>query len=308
MDNKNKKFYIILVLSIMFANTAVIFTKNALSFGAMPIIIGFYRLGFSALIVVPFALYKEGKHFLTLTTKEKLFSMLAGIFMALHFLCYFSSLMYTNGFIATITSAVQPIVIAIASYFLFKETINNKSILGMIAAIIGILFIGIFTYLNSKGNNSFIGFIISMMTALFFCAYLLCSRGVLKRVKEYTFLAILFTTCAVILGLGAIITKTPFTGYPAMMYLNCFGLTFFCTILGHAIMNICVKYVSATVVSVVSLTGPLFCTFYDFLVFGEKVLPFQIIGGLIILSGVYLFIKSDKKDKEETIEIENLLN
>jgi len=281
----------------MFANTAVIFTKNALNYGAMPIIIGFYRLSFAALIVVPFAFYKEGKHILTLSTKEKFSCILGGTFMAFHFLCYFSSLMYTNGFISTITGAIQPIVIALASYFLFKEVINNKSILAMIVAIIGIIFIGIFTFLNSNEDNSFIGFLLSIFTALFFCAYLLCSRGALKRVKEYTFLAVLFTTCAVILAIGALITKTPFTGYPPEMYLNCFGLTFFCTILGHAILNICVKYVSATAVSVVSLTGPLFSTIFDFIFFKEKVLPFQVMGGIIILFGVYLFIKSNQKEE-----------
>ena len=68
--------------------------------------------------------------------------------------------MYTNGFISTITGALQPITIAVASYFLFKEKINKKGINAMIIAILGLVFIGIFTLLSSKEGGSFIGFVI----------------------------------------------------------------------------------------------------------------------------------------------------
>lgn len=290
--NNSKKFYIILILSVLFANTAVIFTRNALSYGGMPIIIGFYRLSFSALIMVPFVFYRQRNQSLDLKWHNLKYCLLGGIFMALHFFCYFSSLMYTNGFISTITGALQPITIAIASYFLFKEKINKKGINAMIIAILGLVFIGIFTLLSSKEGGSFIGFVISLFTALFFCAYLLCSKKALKDIEEYTFLFILFSVCSIVLGLIAIITKTPFTGYPKEMYLNCFGLCIFCTMLGHAIFNIAVKYVSATTVSVINLLGPIFAAFYDYIIFSQRIFYYQIIGGIIIFIGVYIFLKS----------------
>lgn len=301
--NNSKKFYIILILSVLFANTAVIFTRNALSYGGMPIIIGFYRLGFSALIMAPFAFFKKGTHIITLKWHNFKYCLLGGIFMALHFSCYFSSLMYTNGFISTITGALQPITIAVASYFLFREKINKKGINAMIIAVAGLIFIGIFTLLNSTKSSSFTGFIISLFTALFFCAYLLCSKKALKEIKEYTFLFILFGICSIVLALIAIITKTPFTGYPKEMYLNCFGLCFFCTMLGHAIFNIAVKYVSATTVSVINLLGPIFAAFYDYIIFSQKIYYYQIIGGVIIFIEVYKFIKSKVENQKYTEEV-----
>ncbi len=297
---KNKKiFYIILVLSIMFANTAVIFTKNALHYGAAPIIIGFYRLSFSALIVVPFALYKEGFDFLGIKKHDLKFCILGGIFMACHFACYFSSLVYTNGFISTITGALQPIVIAAASFFLFKEKINKNGIFSMGIALIGLFIIGLFTFFSAKGSSSFLGFVISLFTALFFCAYLLCSRAAIKNMGSYTFLAVLFTVCALTLGIFAAVTKTPFFGYEKEVYINSFGLCIFCTIMGHAVFNIAVKYVSATVVSVLNLLGPIFAAFYDFIFFSSKIFSFQIIGGFIIFIGVYFFIKSRESETEK---------
>ena len=298
--NNSKYFYFILLLSIAFANTSVIFTRNALSYNAPPLVIAFYRVFFTSLIILPFVYLKK---FLTKPTKEEAkFSILGSVFMCCHFLCYFTSIKYTNAFISTITGAIQPIIVAILSYILYKEIIKRSSMLGMAVAILGIIYIGILSFFHSNEATSFIGFVYSMMTALFFCFYMTCSRGALKTMNEYNFLMILFGSCSIILFIIMLITKTSFFGYEKEMYINCFGLTFFCTILGHCIFNIAVKYTSATYVSVMNLTGPIFATLNDYIFFNQKITTFQCIGGIIIIIGVFLFLKYQNENHNKLVE------
>ena len=82
--NNSKYFYFILLLSIAFANTSVIFTRNALNYDASPIVIAFYRVFFTSLIIIPFTYFKK---YLTKPTKEEAkFSILGSVFMCCHFL------------------------------------------------------------------------------------------------------------------------------------------------------------------------------------------------------------------------------
>ncbi len=296
---KNKKaiFYLILVFSIMSANTSVIFTKNALSYEVSPLAIGFIRLFFTALIVMPFALYKEKGHIKTLKKRHIFTCIASGTLLAIHFFCYFSSLIYTNAFISTITGAIQPIIISIISYFVFREKLSKRNLIGMTIAILGIFYIG-YAAMDSVSNSSFTGFVYSMFTAVFFSFYLLIARYGMKFIKQYTYLGLLFSSCCVVLLMAVIVTKTPIFNYPYEVYLNCFLLCVCCTILGHAILNVAVKYISATEVSIISLIGPIFATIYDYVFFSQKVTISQLIGGIIIVIGVLLFLNPMKKHKE----------
>jgi drug/metabolite transporter (DMT)-like permease len=68
------------------------------------------------------------------------------------------------------------------------------------------------------------------------------------------------------------------------------------SILGHNMLNYAIKYLSPTTVASVPLGEPIIATILGYLIFAERV-PFEtILGGPIILCGIYIILKSHNEN------------
>ena len=64
------------------------------------------------------------------------------------------------------------------------------------------------------------------------------------------------------------------------------------SIMGHNMLNYAIKYLSPTTVASVPLGEPIIATILGYLIFAERV-PFEtILGGPVILCGIYIILKS----------------
>ncbi|NLK01383.1 MAG: DMT family transporter, partial [Clostridia bacterium] len=69
------------------------------------------------------------------------------------------------------------------------------------------------------------------------------------------------------------------------------------TIMGHSLLNWALKYLPASTVSVSVLGEPVGASILAGLFLGEFPVPLQILGGALILAGVYLFMIYSKRDE-----------
>jgi drug/metabolite transporter (DMT)-like permease len=91
-----------------------------------------------------------------------------------------------------------------------------------------------------------------------------------------------------------LLTGAPLYPYPPKEYILFFLLGFFSSILGHTTFNYLMKYYSSTLISVATLIEPIYASLMAFLVFTEIPSLFTIIGGIIIITGIYFcLIRSD---------------
>jgi drug/metabolite transporter (DMT)-like permease len=91
----------------------------------------------------------------------------------------------------------------------------------------------------------------------------------------------------VVLLIGTMAGGWSLTGYPAADWLLFFLMALGPGIGGHAILNWALKYVQAPVVSVSILGESVGASILAFFIFQEHLLWYQIIGGLLILIGIY---------------------
>lgn len=279
MDFK-KKIYILLAVGIFFLSLSGILIKIA---SAPPLITAFYRMLFTVLLLSPYFLIKhrdKARYFLDYRP------LLVGFLLAVHFILWISSIQYTDISNSVIFVALQPLFTIILEYLFAREDLKEGAVIGIIMAVIGstVISIGDLYQLGDKLFGNFL----ALSAALFASSYLFIGRGVRKKLDYFPYLYILYTYAALFLGVGVYIFDIPFSGYGLDNYLVFLGLAVGPTLIGHSILNLAVRYLSTSIVSLSILGEPILTTFLAWLLLNEEVRLTTMIGGVFILGGIYL--------------------
>ncbi len=279
MDYK-KKIYILLAVGIFFLSTSGILIKVA---AAPPLITAFYRMFFTVLILTPYFVIKhrsDARYFLDYRP------LLVGFLLAVHFILWITSIQYTDISNSVIFVALQPLFTIILEYFFAREDLKEGAVIGIIMAVIGssIISIGDFYQLGDKLFGNFL----ALSAALFASSYLFIGRGVRKKLNYFPYLYILYSYAALFLGIGVYLFDIPFTGYGTSNYLIFLALALGPTLVGHSILNLAVRYLPTSIVSLSILGEPILTTFLAWLLLNEQVRITTMLGGAFILGGIYL--------------------
>ncbi|MGM7700782.1 DMT family transporter [Pseudalkalibacillus sp. Hm43] len=278
--------YIAIFIGVLSVSTSAILVKLATA--PAPIIAG-YRLFFTTLLMLPIILIYFREDFKRISKRDLLFCLFSGIFLAFHFILWFESLNYTSVASSVVLVALQPIFAFIGTYIFFKEKLTMKAFLGGGLAIGGSILISWGDFKIS--GMALFGDLLALLGAVAVTVYYLFGQTVRKRlhIMTYTFLVYgmatgtLFIYCV---GLGY-----EFGPYPTQDWIYFLLLAIFPTLLGHSIFNWALKYVSTTVISMSILGEPIGASILAYFLLGEIVRWEQLTGGLIILVGIYIFLR-----------------
>ncbi|MDK2823680.1 MAG: hypothetical protein PWP71_1598 [Clostridia bacterium] len=278
--------YLALVIGVLGVSSSAILVKFT---SAHPVIIAVYRMLFTFLMLFPFTLKNNLKNFKYFTRKQYFWALISGMFLSLHFVSWFASLKYTSVASSTVLVNTQPIFVIIFSFLLWKEVLPLKGYIGVLVALLG-------TVVLSWGDlhlgiDNLKGDILALVGAFTVAGYYLCGRYLRKTmdILPYTTLVYGFSTLFLLLIIS--IGRYPLQGYSSQDYIVFISLAFFCTILGHSILNWALKYLPTASVSVSVLGEPVIASILAFFIFKEGLKLQQIFGGILILSGIYYFVR-----------------
>lgn len=135
--------YFAIVIGVMAVSLSAILVKLTQSDSGLT---AFYRMLFSVVIMLPVFFWKYKDELKVLNRKDWIFSSVAGVLLAFHFIIWFESLRYTSIASSTVLVTLQPIFAFLGTYFFFKEKVSVKTIVAGCIAIIGSCYIswGIF--------------------------------------------------------------------------------------------------------------------------------------------------------------------
>jgi drug/metabolite transporter (DMT)-like permease len=132
--------YLAVVLAVLAMSLASIFIRLST---AHPLIIAFYRMAFTVLVLAPFALAPaERKELLGMSRRDMATASLAGLFLAIHFTVWNTSLEYTTVASSTVLVTMQPLFVVTLGYIFLKEKISPKSMAGAALALTGSILVG----------------------------------------------------------------------------------------------------------------------------------------------------------------------
>ncbi|MBG9456325.1 membrane protein [Lysinibacillus sphaericus] len=282
--------YIPIFIGVISVSLSAIFVKLA---NAEAGVIAFYRMLFSVLIMAPLFFGKYTNEVKQLKRRDWLFSSVAGIFLAFHFILWFESLNYTSVASSTVLVTLQPLFAFVGTYFFFKESITLKTILAGAIAIVGSILISWGDFKLS--GTAFYGDMLALIACALVTAYFLFGQDVRKRLSLVTYTMLVYVVSTITLFIYVLIKGESFGPYPTMDWMWFILLAIVPNLLGHTLFNWSIKYVSTNVVSIAILFEPIGAAILAFFIFKEYLIATQIIGGFIVIVGILLFVVDEKK-------------
>nr|WP_312578303.1 DMT family transporter [Sedimentibacter sp.] len=272
---------------------------------APSLVISFYRMLFTVMLLFIPVMLKERKSIKGINKKDFILCIISGVFLALHFASWIASISMTTISNSTILVSCSPIFVSLANFFILKEHFTSKMLTGLLMSIVGTVIIA----LGSSGGSTssmMLGNILAFMGAVFVAGYLVIGGIVRKNLSAGVYVFIVYSASIVTLFFMCILTQTPIYPYSPKEFLLFLALAFFCSILGHTVYNYLMRYISATMISVSTLCEPIFASVLALIIFKEIPSVYTIVGGVIILSGVFYYIVS--QNSYNSIENNNVAN
>ncbi|MFC5530209.1 DMT family transporter [Cohnella yongneupensis] len=253
---------------------------------------GMYRMLFTVLLMLPFG-RKQLRTIGSISRKDWLLLVLAGIFLALHFFLWMASLDYTSIASSTIILALEPVFVMVGAYFLFKDRIGRVALLGLFVALVGTCFVSSGDLVLS--DTAFTGDLLSFFGTLAVVVNMLIAKRILTRVSSYLYSLIVFAVSAILFTVYNIASGISVTTYPAKEWLVFLLLAIVPTVFGHLIFNWLLQYLKTTTISMSVLAEPVGASILGMFIFGEFINGFQLAGGVLVIVGLLLYLRSEQK-------------
>ena len=212
---------------------------------AVPVAIFWRNLG-GAIITLPFAIIRG--EWRRLSKSSWGWSILAGIFLALHFICFFYSMRLTSVASGTALTATQPIFAAL--WLRYKgRRVDYRVWLGMGISMIGVVIItGVDSTLS---RQSLIGDLVALLGGALAAAYVTAGSHVQRVVSTTTYTTICYLVCALTCLVVVIPSGASLIDYPRFEWLLILGLIVGAQLLGHTMFNQVLVRVNPAVVSLI---------------------------------------------------------
>jgi len=279
--------YLAIFLSVLCMSTSSIIIRFCT---APALIISFYRVIFASLIAAGLG-SKNPAGLKELSRSDFKYIVLSGVFLALHLGFWISSLSYTSISSSVLFTNLQVIFVLILSAWLLKERVNGWVYGGIFTALLGSILI----VQGDIASGRFLGDMLALLSGLFVAIYFLIGRKVRVRVDVWVYTSVVSAVAAVVLLVGIKGAGLSLTGYPKLDWLLFLIQAAGPGIIGHATINWALKYVKAPIVSVSILGESVGATLLAFIIFQEALAWYQLLGGLFILSGIYIAATHEKK-------------
>jgi drug/metabolite transporter (DMT)-like permease len=277
-----------LLVSIVAVSTASILIRMS---GAPPLAIATYRLAFATLILLPFYIRSGGHKRLAASSSRDILTLAAvGVVLAIHFGSWITSLGLTSVASSVLFVHVDPIFVAVVSHIYFGERIGGGTLVGITLAFVGAAIIAFSD--AGVSSASLLGDLLAMIGAIMLGLYILAGRRLRQSLDLVSYVTPVYATSAFALALASLATGTSLWPYPLSELLLFLAIALIPMIFGHTIYNWTLKWLPAPLVSISLLGEPVGATILAYLLLEEVPSTLTLIGGVLILLGIYQCVRS----------------
>ena len=250
------------------------------------------RLSIAALIFLP---AWKGISRQSLQPQALVFALGAGVALALHFATWITSLSFTTIAASTTIVTTNPVWVALLSWFWLRERPSNLTIIGIALALTGGIIIAFGdTSTTDTASNPLLGNFLALLGSWGASIYLLLGQQAQKRgLGTGSYVAIAYTTAAVVLIPLPLIFGTSYTGYPWAVYGYIGLMAILSQVIGHTTLNWAVQWISPTLVTLAILFEPISSSILGYFIFQEVPPNSVLFGALIVLVGVAIAIREE---------------
>jgi len=287
---------LLMLTLIIFWGSSFVVVRKAEENGLTPIAIATFRFLIAGGLFLSALLFRKSRkrdYRLLIEKKDAPIMLLLALFGATFFFTaqYTGIQMAGASMAAILVCLLSPILIAVLSAKIFKESLTKKQILGIGIAATGTFTVIIGSTLSfSENREFFLGSLILLSTPVLWAAYSLLGKKIMEKYDPFLVVAyvnMLGGLCLIPFSLAENSLQLIFTmslyGWLAILFLS---IT--CSLLGYYIWFYVLNQVGAAVTSSFLFAEPLVTVSFAVAFAGEKISLFIPVGGILIFAGVYL--------------------
>lgn len=264
---------------------------------APPLAVAFYRNAFAAAALLPFALLRHRRELAELRPRRGGALLLAGAFLAIHFAAWIPSVSLTTVAASTALVTSQSVWAALGARVFLGERVRRAALGGIAVALVGAVLISGGDFVLS--SRAFAGDMLALVGAVTAAGYLLTGRRLRQGLSLATYAGVVYGVSSILLLVAALVADTPLTGFEPKVWLLFALMAAGPQILGHTVFNYLLRDLDATVVAVAIMGEPVGASLVALAFFGEVPPWSAVIGGAVVLAGIYLAVTAQARRPAE---------
>jgi drug/metabolite transporter (DMT)-like permease len=262
-------------------STGALFIRLA---DAPALVVAFWRAGLAALLILPFGARTLVHELRAVTWRERLAGVTSGLFLAVHFAAWITSLEYTSVAASTVIVSSTPMWVALFAPLFTRDVVGRATVQGIALSVIGAAVIGWGDLGVSR--EAIFGDLLALAGAITAALYVLAGRRLRPRVGLVTYTFVAYGSAAAFTLLAVLVCGLSLVGFEPASFGWIAALALGPQLLGHTSYNYALRWVSAALVSVTMLFEPIGATVLAWLFLGESPSAATLAGGALILAGI----------------------
>ena len=251
----------------------------------------FYRVLIALIILLPWRLVRGGR----IPTRTAIsLAVAGGTFFAFDLLLYNSAVLRTSAATAVLLGNNAPIFVGLASWFIFGKRPRLSFWIGLGLALVGC---GLIVFWDASRvaavrHGDAVGDVFALSAAVFWAGYMVTTERVRTEMDTLTFNVIAVAASVLTLLVVCVGSKIPLTGYSAQTWLALLGLALISQVASYYALVYALGHLPATVTSVSILSQVPVTALLAAAFLGEPLTSAQIVGGSVVLAGIYVVTRT----------------
>jgi len=254
--------------------------------GAPGAVSGFYRVLVAGAVLIPWRLIRGGRQ--RISARAGGVAVLGGVFFALDIALWNTSVMHTGAAVASILGNNTPIFVGVMSWLVFRRRPRGSFWTGLALSLAGCLTIMLGPASAGSAPITLYGNLLALGASGFFAAYLVTTERIRPSMDTLTFNSLAIAGSIATLLVVCVVARLPLAGFPPRAWAAMVALGLVSQLAAYYALVYALGHLPATMTSV-GLLAQVPCTaVLAMLLLGEPLTPLQIVGGLIVLAGIYV--------------------
>ncbi len=272
---------------------AAIFARFALT-GAGPLAVSAGRLAIAAAVLGAFAAIRRPAGPVPGLRQQGMLA-LAGVALAAHFAGWIWSLDYTSVAVSTLLVATTPVWTALYDAVFRRRPLSLPALLAFVAGGLGLwLVVGFSTARAPIPGHQLAGALLALGGSLAIAAYFLLVREVRGALDTRAIVTRTYAWAAVALVVAAAAAgQAPPSLHDAPAWGGILAMALVSQLLGHTALNASLRWFTPSAVSFSTLIEPAIAALLALLVFGERLAPAAIAGGVLVLGAIGVVLREE---------------
>ena len=282
---------IVLAIAVIAVSTSAPLIRGAQSFVpeaglAFSLFIAAARMTCASLIMVgPAWVSRRG-----VTRKALLYTVLAGLFLGLHFGLWIGSLAFTSVAASVTLVTTNPLWVALIGTFLFGDRLSRRVWIGILVAVSGSVIIGL-SDMGEAGTLPLLGDAMALLGAVTVsCTLILGKKAQALGAPTLFYIGVSNIVAALVLLPIAAVFGVEVAQVPTPVWFFVLAMALIPQMIGHGAIAWSLTKVSASLVALVVLFEPFVAGLLAWAIFDEVPGIMVLVGAVVVLSGVFVVL------------------